>query len=161
MKKYKNYTLQSYLDVLAKKVPVPGGGSAVALAAAMGAALVSMVANYSKGKSQSKRIESRVANILKQSEQIRKRLLVLVDRDAQAYLGVVKTRGSSEKIKKNALKRAANVPREVSQLCYKAMQLTPYLVKHGNQYLVSDIVVAADMLLAAFNSSRVNVEVNQ
>jgi formiminotetrahydrofolate cyclodeaminase len=36
----------------------------------------------------------------------------------------------------------------------------PFLVKHGNQYLISDIIVAADMLLAAFNSARVNVEVN-
>ena len=160
MDKYKDYTLQNYLDVLSKKAPVPGGGSAAALTAAMGAALVSKVAHYSKGKSQSKRTTSRISNILKQSERIRKRLLTLVDLDAQAYLGVVKARGASDKVRKRVLKKAANVPREVSQLCYKLMQLTPYLVKHGNQYLISDVIVAADMLLAAFNSARVNVEVN-
>ena len=160
MKKYKDYTLQDYLDVLSQKTPVPGGGSAAALTAAMGTALVSMVANYSKGRSQSKRIERRISSILKQSEVMRKRLLVLVDLDAQAYLSVVKARGASARIKMRALSAAANVPREVSRLCYKVMQLTPFLVEHGNQHLISDIIVAADMLLAAFNSARVNVEVN-
>ena len=160
MKKYKDYTLQNYLDVLSRKVPVPGGGSSAAFAAAMGAALVSMVANYSKGKNRSQKIESRIAKVLQQSERNRKRLLVLVDLDAQAYLGVVRTRGASDKVKRRALKIASDVPREVCQLCYRTIQLTPFLVKHGNPYLISDVIVAAEMLLAAFNSARVNVEVN-
>ena len=161
MKKFKDFTLENYLNVLSKKVPVPGGGSAAALTAALGAALVTMVANYSKGKSKSKVIESKLSNILRQSEQIRKRLTVLIDLDAQAYLSVVKARGKPVKIKKQALKKAASIPREVSRLCYKEMKMTPYLVKHGNQYLISDIIVAADLLLAAFNSARINVEANK
>lgn len=160
MKKYKDHTLQEYLNILSKKTPVPGGGSTAALIAACGAALISMVANYSKGKSKSKQVESRIRSILKQSEQARKRLLVLVDLDAKAYLGVVKARGASKHIRKSALRAAAKAPKEVSQLCYKLTQLTPYLVEKGNQNLISDIIVAVDLLFSAFNSSRVHVEVN-
>jgi formiminotetrahydrofolate cyclodeaminase len=39
-----------FLDKLASSAPEPGGGSASALAAAIGAALVSMVANLTVGK---------------------------------------------------------------------------------------------------------------
>ena len=160
MTKYKNYTLSEYLGVLSKKTPVPGGGSAAALVGATGAALVSMVANYSKGKSRSKRRENKLCLILKQSEGIRKRLLELVDKDAQAYLGVVQARQASVQKKKKALREAAKVPLEVCRLCYKAVQLTPYLVEHGNPYLISDIEVAAELFLAAFNAARINVGVN-
>ncbi len=160
MKKYKNYTLSEYLDALSKKTPVPGGGSAAALTAATGAALISMVANYSKGRSQCKRIENKIVSVLKQSEQIRKRLLELVDLDAQAYLGVVKARGASAQVRKKALREAAKIPREVCKLCYQAIQLTPCLVERGNPYLISDVEVAAEMFLAAFNSAHINVEVN-
>ncbi len=146
---------------MSKKTPVPGGGSAAALTAATGAALISMVANYSRGKSKSKRIEDKISSILKQNEKIRKRLLALVDLDAQAYLGVVKARTASPQVKKRASMKAAKVPHEVCQLCYEAIQLTSYLVKNGNQYLVSDIEVAVEMLQAAFNAAHINVEINQ
>jgi formiminotetrahydrofolate cyclodeaminase len=161
MKKYKNHTLCEYLDVLSKRTPVPGGGSAAALIAATGAALVSMVANYSKGRSKSKRVENKICSLLKQNEQIRKRLIDLIDLDAKVYLNVVKTRGASAQIKKKALREASKAPLEVCRLCYKAIQLIPYLVENGNPHLTSDLEVAAEMFLAAFNSAHINVEVNK
>ncbi len=151
--KFKNYTLKSYLDVLAKKEPVPGGGSAAALTGALGAALLCMVANYSKGKSQSKMVEKRIQRILDQSEAIRKRFLELVDLDAEAYLNVVKTKNASPREKKAALKGAQKVPQEVCRLSYKAVQLAPFLVQKGNKYLIGDVEAAIEMLMAAFNSA--------
>ena len=41
--------VQTFLDELASSAPAPGGGSAAALAAAIGAALVSLVANLTVG----------------------------------------------------------------------------------------------------------------
>ena len=160
MKKFKDYTLEEFNDVLSKKTPVPGGGAAAALMAATGAALISMVANYSKGKGKSAGVEKRIVRILKQNEQIRRRLLALVDLDAQAYLSVVQARQASAAVKRQALGKAANVPREVCRLCYKAIESAPYLVEQGNSSLISDIGVAAEMLLAAFNAALINVEAN-
>ncbi len=161
MKKYKNHTLKEYSDVLSKRVPVPGGGSAGALTAALGASLISMVANYSIDRGSPKPIEKEICDILKESEEIRERLLDLVDLDAEAYLEVVKARRESPAKKKVALKKARQVPMEVCQLCYRAVDLMPYLVKYGNPYLMSDIEVASEMLLAAFRSALINVEINQ
>ncbi len=160
MKKFKNHTLSEYLDVLSKKAPIPGGGSAAALTAATGVALISMVADYSIGKGKPKRVENKLCSLRQKSEQIRKRLLELVDLDAQGYLKVVKAQGKSAAIKKQAMRTAAKAPREVCRLCYKAVQLMPYLVEHGNPYLVSDVKVAAEMLLAGFNAAHINVEIN-
>src|SRR3989338_6672573 len=161
MQKYKNHTLRKYLDCLAAHEPVPGGGSAAALAGALGAALISMVAFYSLKKNKPRRIEDRIQKTLKDSEKIRRRLLELVDLDAQAYLRVVKTRRASPKIKKRAMKKAREVPMETCRLCYAAVQLTPFLVKEGNRHLVSDVQVAIELLAAAFNSAMVNVAINQ
>ncbi len=160
MKKLKNHTLTQYVDILSQKVPVPGGGSAGALTGALGVALIEMVANYSLGRSKQKRVENRIEKILEQSRQIRLELLELVDLDAEAYLKVVNTRHASAKEKKAALKGACDVPKRVAQLCYKAIRLTPFLVKQGNKYLVSDIEVAIEMLLASYNSAVINIKVN-
>ena len=43
-------SLPTFLSELGAKVPVPGGGGGAALAAALGAALGKMAAEYSKGK---------------------------------------------------------------------------------------------------------------
>lgn len=161
MDRYAHLTISRYLDRLAARDPVPGGGSAAALTGALGAALISMVANYSLGRKHSEEVERRIKEILRENEKIRKRLLILVDLDAKAYLGVVKTRRAAPKIKQKALSKARLVPLEVCRLCHQAVMLTPFLVEKGNPHLVSDIKVALELLLAAFRSAMVNVEVNR
>jgi glutamate formiminotransferase/formiminotetrahydrofolate cyclodeaminase len=161
MKQYANVTLKEYLDELASKNPTPGGGSAAALTAALGATLLSMVANYSKGRSGKPAVEKRIQKTLNESERFRKRLLRLVDLDAQAYLKVVQTRRGPEKAKKAARKKAREVPFEICRVCYSALDLAPVLVRDGNPYLLSDIQCAVELLLAGFNAAMVNVEINQ
>lgn len=159
---FRRKTLEGYLDQLSRREPVPGGGSAAALTAALGVALISMVANYSIGrKSNSRAVEKRLAAVLKTSESVRKRLLELASLDARAYLKVVAARKSSLQAQRKAAGEAAAVGREVCRLCYKALDLMPFLVIKGNPYLVSDVQVAAELLQAGFNASMVMVRVNQ
>jgi len=161
MKKYKSHSLKEYCDILSGKTPVPGGGSAAALTAALGTALISMVARYSIGKQTNKKDARKMEGVLKKSETIRKRLLDCVDLDAEAYLKVVKARKKSPRQKKAARKAARGVPQEVCRLCYTAIALTPFLVTRGNPHLASDIEVAIELLLAAFQSAKINVVINQ
>ncbi len=161
-KKFRNLTLTEYTDQLALKVPVPGGGSAAALTAAVGAGLISMVANYSIAKARTPAVAKKIEHLLAESERLRRRFLQIVDEDAQAYLQVVKVRPSKDvQLKKKARQRAAAVPQELARLCRQAVNLTPYLVKEGNKYLLSDIRVANELLLAAYAGARINVEINQ
>lgn len=160
MKKFQDYTLSEYCDVLSQKVSVPGGGSAAALSGALGAALLSMVVNYSLGK-KTDDVDAKLKEILKKSEVLRKRFLELVDLDAQAYLEFVNARKADEPTKEKARQRACEVPLEIAQLCYQALNLAPYLVLEGNKYLVSDVEVALELLGAAYKSAMFNVRINQ
>lgn len=155
MKKFKVHTLQEYVNVLAAREPVPGGGSAAALSAALGAGLISMVTQYSLNKGSSASVERRLEKTLQKSEALRQSFLEYVDLDSEAYLDVVRTRKGPENEKKAALKKAAAVPREIAKLCSRAIDLTPFLVKEGNKWLLSDVEVAVELLTAAYKSSMI------
>ena len=144
---YCNKSLKKYLDDLAAKLPAPGGGSAAALTAALGASLISMVVNFTLGKSKYAQYQEELKDTLESSERLTKELLNSVDLDVIAYQS------------KDA-KRALNVPRNVCRLCFEAIQLCPGLVKKGNINLISDVAVAAVLLESAFRSAYFNVEIN-
>lgn len=156
--------LKEYLHDLAAKKPAPGGGSAAAMAAALGAALVSMVANFTIGKEKYKHIESKVRDLLSKSEDLRFSLTNLVDKDVQAYQKL------SDAYKRNAdkdspaiqtaLKEAVSVPLEVCYLSMDVMRLCPLLVKEGNVNLISDVSVAQHLLNSAFLSAKIFVDTN-
>src|SRR3989338_11147741 len=112
---FSRHTIGRYLDDLAGREPVPGGGSAAALSAALGAALISMVTRYSIGrKGNTKILDRQMTKVLAQSEALRRRLLVLASEDAKAYLAVVAARAAgSPKAKQRAALKAAAVPKEV------------------------------------------------
>ena len=161
MKKFKDHTLQEYLDRLSAREPVPGGGSAAALSSALGAGLICMVTRYSLGKGKPAAIESKLTKTLAKAEDIRARLLELVDEDAEVYLGVVAARKLDAKVQKAAAKKSAQVPKAICRLSYDAVELTPFVVEHGNPHLISDIEAALEFLLAGYHSGLVMIKANQ
>lgn len=144
---YKNESLKKYLDDLAARLPVPGGGSAAALNAALGASLISMVVNFTLGKPKYAAYEKELRQVLKDSEKLREEFLHLVDLDVTAY-------------QSRNLRSALNVPFMVCRLCFEGIKLCPALIKKGNVNLISDVAVAAILLESAFASAYFNVEIN-
>jgi formiminotetrahydrofolate cyclodeaminase len=157
---YRNQSIKKYLDDLAAKKPAPGGGSAAALVAATGAALLSMVANFTVGKDKYKQFEEEIKSALKKSEKIRKKLLELVDLDVINYNKVAQSKKKSRTLYQKSLKEAAGVPLEITRYSLEALELCPILEKKGNKYLVSDVHVARALLIAAIHSAVVNVRIN-
>ena len=156
MKKFKNHTLKEYVSVLSKREAVPGGGSAAALTGATAVGLLVMVARYSKGrKKNTPALEKRIEKTIQVAESIKNDLLQCVDDDAQAYLKVVKAKQGTKREQKIAQNAARRVPKEVARLCYKAIKLAPFLVEKGNPYLLSDVAVAAELLLAAHQAANI------
>jgi formiminotetrahydrofolate cyclodeaminase len=158
---FRDKTLQEYLDQLSRREPVPGGGSAAALTAALGLGLISMVTNYSIGrKANTPAVNRRLEKILAASESMRSRLLALTSLDSEAYLKVAAARSLDQKAQRQAAKEARAVPLEVRTLCRKAVGLTDFLVQKGNPYLLSDVEVALELLMSAFNGCGIMVKVN-
>ncbi len=144
---YKDQPIKIYLDSLAAKLPAPGGGSAAALNAAMAAALVSMVVNFTLGKPKYAGYEKELKGILDKSEVLRKEFLRLVDLDVIAY-------------KSKNIRDALDCPFMVARLCFEGIKLCPVLIKKGNVNLISDVAVAAVSFEAGFASACLNVEIN-
>jgi formiminotetrahydrofolate cyclodeaminase len=144
---YCNKSLKIYINDLAAKLPAPGGGSAAALTGCLGAALLSMVLNFTLGKPKYAKYESYLREVLKKSEALRHRFLQLVDLDVVAYQS------------KN-VKEALKVPLEIARLCAEAIKLCPELIKKGNKNLVSDVGVAAVFFEAGFCAAYFNVGIN-
>ena len=67
---FQEQQLQTFLDQLASKASTPGGGSAAAIMGAMGAALVSMVANLTVGKQKYQDVEEEMQGFLERSEDV-------------------------------------------------------------------------------------------
>jgi len=144
---YREKTLKKYIDDLAARLPAPGGGSASALTAALGAALISMIVNFTLGKPKYAPYEGELKKILAKSEKLREGFLSLVDLDCAAYNS------------KN-MRDAMDIPFIICRLSYEGIKLCPALTKKGNINLISDVAVAAVLLESAFTSAYFNVQIN-
>ena len=144
---YKDETLKKYLDDLAAKLRAPGGGSAAALTAGLGASLISMVVNFTIGKPKYASFEEELKTILEKSEKLKEEFLRLVDLDVVAY-------------ESKNIRDALDVPFMVCRLCFEAIKLCLPLIKKGNINLISDVAVAAILLESAFAAAYFNVEIN-
>ena len=144
---YRDNSLKNYLDDLAAKLPAPGGGSAAALSAALGASLISMVVSFTLGKPKYAQYEKELKEILEKSEKLREELLNLVDLDVVAY-------------KSKNLRDALDAPFMVCRLCFEGIKLCLPLIKKGNVNLISDVGVAAVLLESAVASANFNIEIN-
>ena len=160
---YIDGSLRTYLEDLAAKKPAPGGGSAAALAASIGASLMSMVANYTVGKPAYKDCEQQAADIMVKVQRYNARLYDLIDEDVAAYEKLSRhmkeMKGHPKKLEQ-AYKDALRPPFEVCKIAAECMKLCRSLAECGNKNLVTDTAIAAVMLESAFFSAKYNVYAN-
>lgn len=153
--KLRDQKIEEFLENLGSKKPAPGGGSSSALAGALAGALVVKIASLTVGKEKYKKVEKRFEEMIKEAGELQKELLGLVDEDTQAYLQVVKSKGSQE-----AIKKAAGVPLETAQKSLEVLRMASYAAAHGNQNLRSDAHCAIELATAAIYGALENVRVN-
>src|SRR5215831_6134965 len=158
-----------FLDRLAGRVPVPGGGAAAALHAAQGAALLGMVARYTTG-SQYEQHGATIGRIIAEVDELRAIALRLADADADAFTAVSQAYqlpSSSEEERAarsaaiaRALVQAAWPPAQVISVAGMVVDLAEALAAIGNRYVISDVAAAAEAARAAAATARVNIEIN-
>jgi len=163
-------TVTQFLDGLASSSPAPGGGSVAALAGATGAALTSMVCNLTIGKKKYAEVQNEMTLVLQQTEQLRKELATLIDKDTDAFNAVMAAFGlprvtEQEQAARSAAiqeatKSATLVPLQVMKVCEKAMAHALTAASKGNKNSASDAGVAALMLRAGCAGAALNVRIN-
>ena len=159
-----------FLTALASSAPAPGGGGGAAMAGALAAALASMVANLTIGKEKFAQQEPEVKALLEEAEEVRQRLLGLVEDDAavfNSFMSCYKLPKATEEEKaaranaiRSAAKQAAEVPLAIARASYKVLTLAERLVRIGNPGVITDGACSALLARAALRCAEYNVRIN-
>jgi methenyltetrahydrofolate cyclohydrolase len=163
-------TLEQFTEALAASTPTPGGGSASAQAGAMAAALVQMMCDLTIGREPYRAHDEAMRAIRTRAEALRRDLLALVDRDAQAYdevlraLRLPKRTDAEKQARSEALERAnlfaIETPLAISDACAALMATAAELAYKGNVNVVSDVGTAALLAYAGLRGGILTVRVN-
>jgi formiminotetrahydrofolate cyclodeaminase len=155
-------TVGDYLQALASTAAVPGGGSAAALAAAMGAALLSMVAKLSAKKAKVGEDRDILTGLVQQFDELATRLLELSQADIDAYRSVIDARksGAQGEALARAYERAAEVPLEVATAAARGLALLPEVSKRAWEMTASDLAVGSELLETGLSGALGNVAIN-
>jgi formiminotetrahydrofolate cyclodeaminase len=163
-------SVRELLDAFRSSEPTPGGGSASALAGAIGAALLAMVAGLGRPRATSDEDLARLAAAGRRSTEISDELLALVDRDSEAYEAVMKAykmpKGTEEEKRTRtdeiqaALAEATAAPLAVMRHCAAAIEEAAAVAALGNANASSDVQVARELLEAGLRGAKSNVEIN-
>ena len=134
-------TCTEFLEALASKAPVPGGGGASALVGAVGVALGNMVGNLTVGKKKYADVEADVRALDQRSEALRRKLEALVAADAEVFeplsraYGLPKDteqqRSYKEQVMEQALNTACSVPMEIDGRPLRGDRTSPRLCAYG------------------------------
>jgi formiminotetrahydrofolate cyclodeaminase len=163
-------TVSDILDAFASSDPTPGGGSAAALAGAIGASLLAMVAGMPKTKTGTPESREALDAARLRLMAARAALTGLIDRDSAAYDLVVaayrkpKATDEDKTARKDAIQRAmrvaTEVPLETATLCAEALGDAAIVGEHGNPNATSDVGTAIALLRAGIRGAQLNVEIN-
>lgn len=166
----KDQPIQQFLDELASKASTPGGGSAAAIMGAMGAALGSMVGNFTVGKKGYEDVDAEVREILDQCEALRDKLTGMIKADIDVFNQVMGAYGmpkdtDEQKAERSkaiqaALKEATDVPLDCAKAAAEVIKLSKPLAEKGNKNVISDAGVAVLAAEAALRSAALNVYIN-
>jgi formiminotetrahydrofolate cyclodeaminase len=150
--------------------PVPGGGSAAALAGAVAASLFAMVAGLPKSQADTDAHRWDLASARDHCTGLATQLEALIDQDSAAYSLVVgafrlpKSTDDEKAARSAAIQKAmiaaTEAPLEVMRRCAETMAYAPIVRRLGNQNASSDAAVGEELLRAALRGARQNVEVN-
>ena len=169
-KRLADMTITEFANETASESPAPGGGSVSACMGALGAALGTMVANLSAHKKGWDDRWEEFSDWAEKGKQYHNRLLALIDEDTQAFNGIMTAFGlpkSTEEEKQirhaaiqSATKNAMEIPFQVMQTAYGAMEMIKAMAEIGNPNSVSDAGVGALALRAAVMGAGLNVKIN-
>lgn len=163
-------TVTAILDAFRSNEPTPGGGSASALAGAVGASLLAMVAGLAKPHATTEEDVERLAAAGARCTAIARLLEELIDRDSAAYdlvVGAFRMPKGTDAEKaarttgiQRAMRAATEAPLEVMRACSDGIEQGAVVAAFGNRNASSDVQVGLELLGAGLRGAKLNVEIN-
>jgi formiminotetrahydrofolate cyclodeaminase len=167
---FSEMTVANFLDALASPDPTPGGGTAAAVAGAMGASLLVMVTGLAKSNTNTELEKAALAGARRALQPLAATLAALADADAAAFdqvMGAYRLPKVTDDEKaarsaaiQQALQGATTVPLQTLRACAGAMAQAGTVAACGNRSATSDVGVAIDLLEAAAAGAEANVRIN-
>ena len=158
------------IERMASGDPIPGGGSAAALAGAMGAGLLRMVVALTSGRPAAADDERELTEIAMGAANCQSELLNLVELDAVAYDGVIRARRlpRATDLEREtravqvaaATREATRAPLQTARLAEQVLSLAERLAPIGSRNAISDAGVGALLAVAALRGAVLNVQIN-
>lgn len=159
-------TVHDWLNRLGSRTPAPGGGAVAGLNAAVSAATLKMVCEYSTGPKYTGAAE-KIRSAIKQLENLLSDSLGQAESDAKAYLKVreayslPKDNHDRESSIQKALASAVEPSQNIIDIADKIIKITEEISDSSNPNLVSDIAVSSANAKCALESAIVNLEINK
>jgi len=167
---YAEKPLRYFLDKLCSNSPEPGGGSASALTGAIAASLAGMLASLTINKKGFESVKPKMENILSKANELKDDLLILLQKDTEAFSDASKAfklpkNTDEEKCKrakaiKEGLIKATEVPLEIMEKCLEVSKLALEAVKDGNKMAITDGAISTVFAEAAAIGGMINVRIN-
>ena len=162
--------MNQFLQELASISPAPGGGSVAALSGALGAALVAMVCRLTVDKPKYAEVSEELRAVLSEVDELRRKFGELVERDTEAFKGVMAAFRLPKETEEQKRERSAviqqatllatEVPLEVLSLSVRVLELSQVVAEKGNVNSVSDAGMATEMARAAARGAALNIQIN-
>ncbi|MBQ9708164.1 MAG: cyclodeaminase/cyclohydrolase family protein [Firmicutes bacterium] len=167
---YVDKTFREFTELTAAKEPVPGGGSVSAVAGAVGAALGTMVGNYTVGKKKYADVEEEIQGCMEETEKISEDLLGLVQADIDAFAPLSRLYGmkaeteeekrEKDRLMEKALEDSCAVPVAIMEKCARAIELAGVYADKGSVMMTSDAGASAILCKGALEAASLNVYIN-
>jgi formiminotetrahydrofolate cyclodeaminase len=167
---YSALSLTDLLDAFAANQPVPGGGSASAVAGAVGASLLIMVAGLPKTRHGTPEERDALTAAAGRLRPLRDELTSLIDRDSEAYTSVIKAyrlpkstepeRSARRNAIDAAMRAATDAPLATIRACERVMREAETISTGGAPSAASDVAVAIELLKTAARGAALNVDTN-
>lgn len=168
--KFAEMTVAQFLDALASPDPTPGGGTASAVAGAMGTSLLVMVTGLAKSNTNTDDEKASLTAARLALQPMVTALNALADADAASFDLVMtayrlpkatdEEKAARSAAIQSALQGATTVPLQTLRACAGAMAQAETVAACGNRSAVSDVGVAIGLLEAAAAGAEANVRIN-
>ncbi len=162
-------TIGDFLQKLAARAPVPGGGATAALHAAQAAALLGMTARYSDGPRYAEHAAT-ISAIMSEADRLREAAADLIALDGEAFGAVAEAYRLPKDTDEQRSGRAAAIaaamitasspPAELIGIGARLLELAELLRPIVNRTVIGDVAAAAEAIRAAVATCRVNVVAN-